>query len=612
MDLRGASRTGTATLIAMTECLRHRGPDASAHVQRDNVGFGFRRLAIRDQEAPSQPVANEDGTVISVCNGEIFNYLDLRDELLSRGHRLQSKCDTDLLPHLYEEYGIGFLEKVDGQFALALYDTQSRTLHLARDQFGVNPLFYHFKDDLLLFGSEIKAILEHPCVTRSVNLRGLDQILTFPGLVSPETMFSGVMSLPAGHRLSVSRENVQEVEFWDLVYPKIDEPVRECSEEYYVEQLHELLLNSVRRRNQADMPVGLYLSGGLDSSLVAAMTHSVKKETGRQSFSVSFADRGMCERKYQERMLTVLEGRHHNIEFGAAQVLERLRATVFHSECPIKDSYNTACYALSQTADRAGVCVALTGQGADELFAGYIGYKFDSLKTFRGSQVDHEELHLREQLWGDRSIPYEGNYAQLQRTKMRLYSRSVRNQFEKFDSLKSLHVRTDRLAGRHPVHQRSYLDLKLRLADHLLGDHGDRMSMAHAVELRHPFLCVPIAQLCARMPPHLKIRNLEEKYILKQIAKQYVPRQITEREKFGWFAPGSPALLRMNSEWVCQLLSSEKIRKDGYFDPDEIEILKKTYLRPEFELDQPFQSDLLLVVITFGVFLETFKMPSVN
>jgi asparagine synthase (glutamine-hydrolysing) len=610
-DIRGQQRTDSTTLMAMTERLRHRGPDAAGHIHLDNMGFGFRRLAIVDLAADTQPVSSEDDRIIAICNGEFYNYTELRDDLLSKGHHLKSKCDTDLLPHLYEEYGMDLLAKIDGQFAMAIYDSRSATLHLARDQFGINPLFYYFKDGLFIFGSEIKALLAHPCVERAVNLRGLDQIFSFPGLVSPETMFAGINSLGSGHRLVVSSDGVREFEFWDLIYPMLSDAAPERVESYYVEHLHELLLKSVQLRRRCDVPFGLYLSGGLDSSLVGAMVRFLGP-AGPKSFSISFAEREMSERAYQEQMSACISGHHEDIRFTAAQVFERVEAAVAHSECPMKDTYNTACHALSEIAYQTGVSVALTGQGADELFAGYIGYKFDGLQVRRAATDDQTEADMRQQLWADSSISYEGNYAVTQKTKLRLYSELLRNQFGEFDSYRALNIKTDRLRGRHPVHQRSYLDLKLRLADHLLGDHGDRMAMAHSVELRHPFLCTQIADFCAEMPPTLKIRDFEEKYVLKQVAKRYLPPRIIDREKFGWFAPSSAALLSLNSERIADLLSPERIRRDGYFDPQAVASLKQKYGSPGFRLNQPFETDLLFIVITFGIFLETFSMPSLG
>jgi asparagine synthase (glutamine-hydrolysing) len=610
-DLRGQQRTDSTTLMEMTDQLRHRGPDAAGHIRLDNVGFGFRRLAIVDLAADTQPVSNEDNRIITICNGEFYNYEELRNDLLSKGHHLKSKCDTDLLPHLYEEYGMDLLAKIDGQFAMAIYDSRTATLHLARDQFGINPLFYYFKDGLFIFGSEIKAILAHPCVERAVNLRGLDQIFSFPGLVSPETMFAGINSLSSGHRLVVSGDGVREFEFWDLVYPMLCDAAPERAENYYVERLHDLLIQSVQLRRRSDVPVGLYLSGGLDSSLVGAMVHSLGPSRP-QSFSISFAEREMSERAYQEQMSACISGHHEDICFTAAQVFERLEAAVSHSECPMKDTYNTACYALSEVAYKTGVCVALTGQGADELFAGYIGYKFDGMKVKNAATDNQAEVDMRQQLWADSSIVYEGNYAATQKTKLQLYSELLRDHFDKFDSYRALNIKTDRLRGRHPVHQRSYLDLKLRLADHLLGDHGDRMAMANSVELRHPFLCTQIADFCAEVPPTLKIRNFEEKYVVKQVARRYLPPRIVDREKFGWFAPSSAALLSLHSKRIADLLSPERIRREGYFDPQAIASLKQQYSRPDFKLNQPFEPDLLFIVITFGIFLETFSMPSLG
>ena len=321
-------------------------------------------------------------------------------------------------------------------------------------------------------------------------MTGLDQALCFPGLVSPTTMFLGIRSLRSGHCLIVNQDGVVEKEYWDLIYPEAGQTER-MPDDFYIEGLRHLIEQSVLRRLQADTRIGVYLSGGLDSSVIAAVISRYASERQKYSFSVSFKDRKMSEENHQRSMASLLGTEHHEVRFDTPDIARLLRTTIYHTECPLKETYNTACLALSEAARKNQVPVVLTGQGADELFAGYIGYRFDSFYQAQSKRLTTEEeteRQIRRQLWGDPDIVYDGNYAGLSRLKKELYSEAANERLEEWDSFQSLQINPTRLRGRHVIHQRSYLDHKLRLSDHLLSDHGDRMAMAHGVEARAPIL----------------------------------------------------------------------------------------------------------------------------
>lgn len=603
----------------MADTLIYRGPDSSGYFLKDNLGLGFRRLSLIDLEGGNQPLYNEDETIVLVCNGEIFNYLELKKELIQKGHKFRTSTDVEVLIHLYEEYGLDFLNKLNGQFAFALYDYQEQQLILARDPMGICPLFYTIVDKFLIFGSEIKAILAHPVVSREVDLVGLDQILTFPGLVSPRTMFKNIKSLKSGHYIIIKDCQVKVTEYWDLDYPKINETPSCQPESYYTEKLQELLLQSVKYRLNADVPVGVYISGGLDSSLIAAIVNRICPETQVHSFSIGFTDKDICESKYREILLKQLNFIHHEICFDWHQISDGLVKAIYHSECPLKETYNTASLALSSCANSNRIKAILTGEGADELFAGYVGYRFEQVRNSNLSpnQRDYSlesvlEDDLRLKVWGDENIFYETDLYAYREIKLALYSSELNDRFSEFDCLNFELVNPEKLRDRHFIHQRSYLDFKLRLSDHLVADHGDRMALANSVEARYPFLDINLVEFTKEIPPSLKLNGLSEKYILKQTAKDFVPPQIIEREKFAFHAPGSPNLLKQDIEYINDLLSSDLIKKQGYFNPVTIENLKQQYLQDGFHLNLPFDMDLLIVPLTFGIFLQEFKMPSIN
>jgi asparagine synthase (glutamine-hydrolysing) len=614
-DLRAARAAEPDLLVSMADTLLHRGPDSSGYFAEGPLGLGFRRLSIIDLAGGDQPLYNEDRSLVLVCNGEIYNHRELRRELERKGHSFRTNSDVEVLLHLYEEEGTGFLNRLNGQFAFALYDRRRKRLFMARDHFGINPLYYTVADGVLIFASEIKAILAHPSVERAVDLTGLDQVLTFPGMVSPRTLFKNIRSLKPGHHIVVQDGDFQVAEYWDLDFPQADQAVPAQPESYYVDALKQLLARSVQYRLQADVPVGFYLSGGLDSSLIAALIKEVSTGGERHSFSVGFTDRGISESKYQRLMTEKVGSVHHEITFDAEDIPNRLERMVFHAECPVKESYNTCNLALSEAASGAGIPVILTGEGADELFAGYVGYRFDRFRNSyardSGPAANLEE-ELREALWGNRHLLYERDHHAFTGVKSDLYAEHVGGSLGEFNCLNFELVNKERLRGRSTLHQRSYLDFKLRLSDHLIADHGDKMALANSVEARYPFLDIDLVEFSTHIPAGLKLNDYTEKYILKRVAAGLVPNEIVNREKYGFQAPGSPSLLRQRNAWVYDMLSYSRIKRQGYFNPETIEKLKTQYAQENFKLCLPFEDDLLMIVLTFGIALDLFQLPSLN
>lgn len=614
-DLSGERLAEKEMLLTLSKPLIHRGPDSYGCFCDGPFGMSFRRLAIMDLAGGDQPLYNEDRSIALVCNGEIYNYRELREELEEKGHVFRTRSDVEVLVHLYEEDGIDLLKRLNGQFAFAIYDRQNRRTFLARDHFGINPLFYTITDGLFIFASEIKAILAHPLVRREVDLTGLDQILSFPGLVSPRTMVKDVASLKSGHYIVCQNSEVKVEEYWDLDYPRIGDLSYQQPESYYVDRLRDLLTQSVRYRLQADVPVGFYLSGGLDSAILAALIRQVSPDIQRHSFSVDFTDKEISESRYQRLMAEHVGSIHHEITFDWREIAERLTAMIYHCECPVKETFNTCSMALSESAKRAGITAILAGEGADELFAGYVGYRFDQLGLRDPLGYDLESLleaELRERLWGDKSLFYETDQHFFRKIKTALYSDALNEMFNDFDCLNFELVNKEQLRDRHFIHQRSYLDVKLRLSDHLLSEHGDRMVLANSVEGRYPFLDIDLVKFVRVIPPDLKLNQFTEKYILREIAKGLIPPEIIKREKFGFRAPGSPYLLRQNIEWIRDMLSPERIRRQGYFNPQTVENLKARYSQDGFHLNPHLEVDLLTVVLTFNLFCDLFKMPDMS
>jgi len=593
----------------MNNKLRHRGPDAQDTLLFDNIALGFSRLSIIGLNNGMQPISNEDNSLILICNGEIFNYIELKEKLQKSGHKFKTETDVEVILHLYEEYGHNFLNKLNGQFAFALYDKKERKLFCARDHMGIIPFFYTFDKNYFIFGSEIKSILEHPSVNREVDMIGLDQIFTFAGLISPRTMFKNIHSLENGHFLIVDEiGKVKKEEYWDLIYPEGEYILNEMQEEYYIEELENLLERSIKFRLRADVPSGLYLSGGLDSSIIAMKVKQLEPEISKEVFSIDFTDSNFSELKYQNIIVKASNASFNKKTFLSEDISKRLRRSIYHSECPIKETYNTASLSLSGSVRDKNIKVILSGEGADELFAGYVGYRFDRMRALNivGNEACHEEEELREKLWGDKSFFYERNYTEFNRVKKSLYSKHISSSFDEINCLNYPLVNLARLRNRNALNKRAYIDYKLRLVDHLISDHGDRMAMANSIEVRYPFLDINLVNFSTQVPSDLKLKGLDEKYILKKIAEKIVPREIVEREKFGFVAPGSPYLIKKNIEFINDMLSSNLLKGQGYFNHIEVEKLKNKYGQKDFSLNLPFESDLLITVITFGLFIEEF------
>ncbi|KEQ21808.1 asparagine synthase (glutamine-hydrolyzing) [Paenibacillus tyrfis] len=611
-DMRDVGRINKNIITDMIGKLNHRGPDGADFYQDEQVSLGFARLSIIDLETGMQPIYNEDKSKVLICNGEIFNYLELRQGLIRRGHVFSTNSDVEVIIHLYEEYGKDFIHQLNGQFAFVIYDKNKKSLFCARDHLGIAPFFYTVEEGFFIFASEIKAILEHPIVKRKIDLVGLDQILTFPGVIAPRTFFENIWSLENGHFIEIKDSRLRKVEYWDLIYPKIGEIEYIQSEDYYIGKLDDLLTKSVEYRLMSDVPLAFYVSGGLDSSIIASKINTINPAI-KHSFSIAFTDKSISESNYQQMMAKHIQSKHTEALFSPTDISTRLFQAIRHSESALKETYNTASLVLSEAVKKNRIKVVLSGEGADELFAGYVGYRFDRMRNQSNTTSDsHEENRLRSCLWGDESFIYEKQYHKFEAIKRELYSQEINEMYDEINCLNHPVINKERIRNVDLVHKRSYVDYKLRLPEHLLADHGDRMCFANSVEGRYPFLDKNIVDFVRFIPPNLKLKMFEEKYILKQIAKKGVPNEIIKRPKYTFVAPGSPDLLRQDVAFIHDLLSYDTIKKQGIFNPDTIEKLKKQYLQPDFKLNLPYDIDMLIVPLTLGVFLEEFKMAGLH
>ena len=587
----------------MLKAIKHRGPDGSKYVINDQMALGFNRLSFIDLSGGMQPIDNEDRSISMICNGEIYNYKELRIRLIKKGHSFRTETDVEVILHMYEEYGIDFPKYLNGQFAIAVYDNNNKQMILVRDQIGICPLFYTLADGKVIFGSEIKAILEYPGIERKLNLKAVDQLMNFPGIVSPTTFFKGINALEAGHMLLIKPEQeIKNIEYWDLQYNPEEE---DKGEDYYVEHVRELMKKAISRRLIADVPIGFYISGGLDSSIVSCFIGEYLMNSC-YSFSAEVGSGSLDESKYQKIIRDCVKSNHYATKVTEESIWDNLYDVIFHAESAVKESYDVCAYMLSGLVSESPAKAVLTGQGSDEFFSGYVGYMVDLFRNMQKGQMSKEECEVNERLWGDPYFRFERNHPEIRKMQKKLYSGDVRGEINNFSAFATSPVNIKRLENLSSQKRRSYIDYKLRLSDHLLGEHGDRMFFSHSIEGRHPFLDSEFLEFAITIPDKYKLKGVDEKYILKKAAQGIVPDSIIKRKKFPFQAPGMSSMLKQPSK--INFLDDSLIKKYGVFDVDYVNQLKQLYCKEDFNLMGAYEIDYLLIVMTVTMLCERYKL----
>lgn len=596
--------------------LRHRGPDGFGFYQNEQTGLAHARLSIIDLEGGWQPIHNETKTIWVIFNGEIFNYVELRKELEAKGHYFASNSDTEVLVHLYEEKGEAFVEDLNGQFAIALYDVGQKSLLLVRDRMGIRPLFYTINNNRFYFGSEIKAIFSASQeIARSFSPTVHKEIFTFWNPAGSDTIFQGIHQLEAGHLLRIDCDGpgVQK-QYWDVSFePAI---ARHGSSKQLEEELRALLIDSIRLRLRADVPVGAYLSGGLDSSSITAL---VKHYTDNplKTFSVSFTDRVYDESKEQLQMASHLGTDHHVVECDYSSIADAFPDVVYHTEVPIIRTAPTPLYLLSALVRDNNYKVVLTGEGADEIFGGYDLFKESKVRAFIGQSADSDcramllkQLYpylalsptksaaYAKQFFSTDADPQQLFYAHLPRWKTGNYLSRFFNDSYSTD-VDPIAVLTDRfrniLDDGDFFSRAQYVESKLLLGNYLLSSQGDRMGMAHSIEGRYPFLDHRVVEFAAKVPLQLKMRVLNEKYLLKKTMADLLPAEIVSRKKQPYMAPDILSFFGNTPiEYVEYYLSDQNLRDTGIFKTD---MVTKLVQKCRKKSRQGFRENMALVGI---------------
>ncbi len=578
-----------ALIGQMLATIVHRGPDGEGVHVSGQAALGHRRLAIIDLQTGQQPLSNEDGSVWITFNGEIYNYQDLRRELVARGHVMKTRSDTEVIVHLYEEYGPACVEKLRGMFAFAIWDEREKTLLLARDRMGIKPLYYALTSRSVVFGSEIKAILRDPEVDRQISPEMIDRFLSFQYLPGEETLFRSIRKLAPGSYMVVRHGKAEIRKYWDLDFSPTPRSVKDAAEE-----LLALLEESVRIHMISDVPVGFLLSGGVDSTAVLGLAVG-NTDKPLSSYTLGFSAPGITdERPYARLAAQAYGSRHHELTISSKDFRDFLTDYIWHMEEPVCEPPAIALFYVSRLA--AGhVKVLLSGEGGDEAFAGYRNYRnilwLERLKRALGplrrpasSVASHLSclLHLEgagryAPLLG---IPFESHYysrtsgpfAFFNSRADDLYTSDFARQVNKAESLRVLREYFRHTNGSGVLSKMLYIDTKTWLPDDLLVK-ADKMTMANSVELRVPLLDHKVLELAAGLPENHKIRGFTTKFIAKKVLDRRVPAPILKRRKAGFPVPYESWLRSEMRDWLVDLLLDRETLARGYFNRRAIEFL---------------------------------------
>jgi asparagine synthase (glutamine-hydrolysing) len=586
-------------LKKMITMLHHRGPDDYGYYTDTSVGLAHARLSIIDLESGHQPIHDGDKNIWIVFNGEIFNYIELREDLVKDGVKFYTHSDTEVIVHLYKKYGLEFVNKLNGQFAIALWDKIRNRLVLARDRAGIDPLFFYKEDSRLYFASEIKSII--PCMKNSpvLNAHALDQLLTFWSPVSPNSLFENVYEIRPGEMLVVENGDISHHRYWEWSFPEDNKDnYLQSNEEELAEELHDKLVEATKIRLRSDVPVAAYLSGGLDSSALVSIIHH-HGNVPLRTFSIGFEDKKLDESSYQQQLIKHLGADHSSIVCSANNISDNFEKTIWHTESTILRTAPTPMMMLSGLVHEHQYKVVLTGEGADEVFGGYDIFKEGKIRQFwsKNTNSNFRPLLLKrlypyldiaksnsraylEAFFGigldQPDVPYFAHLPRWDTTSKSkaFYSDDMKARLNEnaIDKLsESLH---ENINSWHPFNRSQHVEARSLMAGYLLSSQGDRMLMSNSVEGRFPFLDHNVIEFANKLHPKLKMKVLNEKYLLKKSMQRYLPDEIINRHKQPYRAPDIPAFFHDKiPDYVNDLLSEQSIKESGYFDSKKIAIL---------------------------------------
>ena len=591
IDLKGRREPDRALVARMGAALTHRGPDETGTLFAPGIGAIQQRLSIVGLGNGQQPIFNEDRTVAVICNGELFDYPERKAELQARGHVFRGGSDCELIVHLYEEHGEDLFPRLKGQFAFVLFDFARRIVIMARDRVGICPLHWSRQGDFVYFGSEIKALLASGAVAPVTDIRGLDHLFTFYAIGSRRTLFDGVQSILPGHYLRIAfRQDdaaaaIEERRYWDLDFPDWGDEQDAADPTALIDEFEATFQRAVEIRLRADVPVVGYLSGGVDSAYVLA---TASKIAGRPlpSFTIQVPVPALDEAANARESSRHIGGAATVIEADAGVLAENYAELIRAAEYPVLDTSSAALLALSRNVHAQGYKVVLTGEGADEAFAGYVWFKIreaarkldigDSFRPSTGVSRIARKVAARNLSFGEFAridAMISGPHAQsimynlVATSRDRYYSAELKERLGSFVAYEDLALDLERMRRWHPLNRSLYLGCKVHLAGLLLNQKGDRVAMANSVEARYPFLDEDVITFASRIHPRWKLRGLMgDKYLLRQAAARILPDAVAQRKKAMFRAPLAETFLAKPPSFVRDLVSPDSLARTGYFN----------------------------------------------
>jgi asparagine synthase (glutamine-hydrolysing) len=582
-------------LTRMMGRLRHRGPDSSGYYRDTEVALGHTRLAIIDLETGAQPLSNEDESIWITFNGEIFNYVELTAELYKRGHSFKTKSDTEVIVHAYEEWGTSCFERFNGQWALALWDRKKHRVILSRDRHGIRPLYYTKCNNRFLFASEIKALFADIRVERKLDPAGLAEIFTFWSPIAPRTAFEGIEELRPGHFAILGDGQIQSKPYWSTSFPQAgrETPLSEIENADLLR--HCLIDSSQLRFTRSDVPVGAYLSGGIDSSITSAIVSNYT-EAPLRTFSIRFTDSEFDEGVYQREMVNRLGADHRDVEVSNEAIGNVFPDVIWHAERPVLRTAPAPLFLLSKLVRESGYKVVVTGEGADEVLAGYDIYREARARLFLAQNLastKRGKIILCLYPWMARSPqqvpafagaffgkgldPSDPGFSHRPRwdaaSSMKLmFNPDLWQEIEKTNVVEDLlSTLPDNHNTWNPLCRAQWLEMITLLSGYILSAQGDRMLMAHSVEGRFPFLDCNLVDFANQLPARHKLLALDEKHLLKIAFNDLIPKSIIKRPKQPYRAPDAASFFSgNNSDWVDELTNESRLRRADIFVPDAV------------------------------------------
>ncbi|MEO6813885.1 MAG: asparagine synthase (glutamine-hydrolyzing), partial [Ginsengibacter sp.] len=615
----------------MLSIIRHRGPDESGIYIAANASIGSVRLSVIDIASGQQPMCDESGNYWIVYNGEIFNYEQLSNDLKKKGVQLKTKCDTEVVVQMYALYGSACLALFNGQFSFCIYNKKNKEFFLARDRVGIRPLFYWAQNNAFAFCSEIKGLFTLSQVKKALRLESLSQIFTCWTTISPDTPFEDIYELPPGYHMRVSSSKIQIEKYWSLDF-SFDGNTNTSSLGDLVEEFNVLLKDAVKIRLRADVPVGAYLSGGLDSSVTTSLIHEINPDI-LNTFSIGFKDKAFDETAYQLEAVRYFNTNHTAFECTPTEIAEQFANTVWHTEFPILRTAPTPMFILSKKVRERNIKVIITGEGADEFLGGYNIFKESKIRRFWArepksvvrpkllsklypylSTMENANNMMASRMFFGYKLTETNNplYSHLLRwhntSRIKaFFSDDVSTKLNGYDPVESLYPKLpDNFMKWSDLAKSQYLEASIFMSGYLLSSQGDRMAMANSVEGRYPFLDYRVIEFCGKLNDNFKLNGLNEKFLLKKMSSGKIPASITKRTKQPYRAPIADSFFNAGSPaYISESLSEENLKSFGLFNHLKVKrLIDKISLQKNIsEVDQMAIAGILSTQLLYKMFI---------